>query len=39
VELKAGDLLRIEGSPDGTDPAALDYVEVSPAVTADRASQ
>ena len=39
VELKAGDLLRIEGTPDGTDPAALDYVEVIPAVTADRASQ
>jgi hypothetical protein len=30
VELKPGDLLRVDGTPDGTDPAALDYVEVTP---------
>ena len=29
VELKAGDVLRVEGIPDGSDAAALDYVEVS----------
>lgn len=28
VELKPGDVLRIEGVPDGKDEAALDYVEV-----------
>jgi alpha-glucuronidase len=31
VELKSGDMLRIEGTPDGSDPAALDYIEVEPA--------
>ena len=31
VELKAGDVIRVEGTPDGTDPAALDYVELMPA--------
>ena len=31
MELKPGDLLRIEGTPDGTDPAAFDYIEVMPA--------
>jgi alpha-glucuronidase len=31
VELKAGDVLRVEGVPDGADPAALDYVEVTAA--------
>jgi alpha-glucuronidase len=31
VELKPGDLLRVEGTPGGTDPAALDYIEVTPA--------
>jgi alpha-glucuronidase len=31
VELKPGDVLRVEGSPDGADPAALDYIEVTPA--------
>jgi alpha-glucuronidase len=31
VRLKAGDLLRMEGVADGSDPAALDYVEVMPA--------
>jgi alpha-glucuronidase len=30
VELKPGDVLRVEGTPDGADPAALDYIEVSP---------
>jgi alpha-glucuronidase len=30
VELKPGDVLRVEGTPDGNDPAALDYVEVTP---------
>jgi alpha-glucuronidase len=30
VELKPGDVIRVEGSPDGSDPAALDYIEVSP---------
>jgi alpha-glucuronidase len=29
VALKPGDVIRVEGSPDGSDPAALDYVEVS----------
>jgi len=28
VELKSGDVLRVEGTSDGSDPAALDYVEV-----------
>jgi alpha-glucuronidase len=31
VELKPGDLIRVEGTPAGSDPAALDYVEVLPA--------
>ena len=31
VELKAGDVLRVEGTPDGKDPAALDYIEIDPA--------
>jgi alpha-glucuronidase len=30
VELKPGDVLRVEGAPDGADPAALDYIEVEP---------
>jgi alpha-glucuronidase len=29
VALKPGDVIRVEGSPDGSDPAALDYIEVS----------
>jgi alpha-glucuronidase len=29
VALKPGDVIRVEGMPDGSDPAALDYVEVS----------
>jgi alpha-glucuronidase len=28
VELKPGDVIRVEGMPDGSDPAALDYVEI-----------
>ncbi len=31
VTLKPGDTLRIEGTPDATDPAALDYIEILPA--------
>ena len=31
VSLKPGDVLRIEGVPDKTDPAALDYIELEPA--------
>ena len=34
VELKPGDLLRAEGTPDKDDPAALDYIDVTPAATA-----
>jgi alpha-glucuronidase len=30
VELKPGDVIRVEGAPDGSDPAALDYVEALP---------
>ena len=32
VDLKPGDVVRVEGTPDGTDPAALDYIEITPAV-------
>ena len=28
IELKPGDVLRVEGVPDGNDPAALDYIEI-----------
>jgi alpha-glucuronidase len=31
VNLKRGDVLRVEGTPDGADPAALDYIEVTQA--------
>jgi alpha-glucuronidase len=31
VALKPGDVLRVEGTPDGKDPAALDYIELAPA--------
>jgi alpha-glucuronidase len=34
VELKPGDVLRVEGTPDGADPAALDYIEITPAAIA-----
>jgi len=30
-DLKPGDVLRLEGAPDASDPAALDYIEVDPA--------
>jgi alpha-glucuronidase len=30
VELKPGDILRVEGTPDGPDRAALDYIELTP---------
>jgi len=35
VELKPGDALRVEGAPDGADPAALDYIEVIPVAEKD----
>ncbi len=31
IDLKPGDTLRVEGTPDGSDPAALDYIEIDPA--------
>jgi len=31
VALKPGDVIRIEAAPDGSDPAALDYIEFLPA--------
>jgi alpha-glucuronidase len=31
IGLKGGDVLRIEGAPDKSDPAALDYIEMVPA--------
>jgi alpha-glucuronidase len=31
VNLKPGDTLRIDGTPDKADPAALDYIELTPA--------
>ena len=34
VNLKPGDVLSIQGAPDGTDPAALDYIEILPATSA-----
>jgi len=30
VELNSGDVISIDGAPDGADPAALDYIEVLP---------
>jgi hypothetical protein len=30
IDLNPGDILRVEGSPDGQDPAALDYIESCP---------
>jgi alpha-glucuronidase len=30
IALKPGDTIRIEGTPDGQDPAALDYIEIVP---------
>ncbi len=34
VHLKRRDVLSIEGAPDGSDPAALDYIEILPATSA-----
>ncbi len=31
VALRPGDVIRVEGIPDGRDPAALDYIELQPA--------
>jgi alpha-glucuronidase len=31
IALKPGDTIRIEGTPDGPDTAALDYIEITPA--------
>jgi alpha-glucuronidase len=31
IALKPDDVLRIEGTPDGPDPTALDYIEITPA--------
>jgi alpha-glucuronidase len=31
IALRPGDAIRIEGVPDGGDPAALDYIEILPA--------
>jgi len=33
VQLKPGEVIRVEGTPDKTDPAALDYIEVLPAAS------
>jgi alpha-glucuronidase len=30
IDLKPGDVLRVAGAPDGADPAALDYIELTP---------
>jgi alpha-glucuronidase len=30
IALNPGDTIRIEGTPDGSDPAALDYIELTP---------
>jgi alpha-glucuronidase len=34
VMLKPGDVIRVEGTPDGADPAALDYIEIMPGASA-----
>ena len=34
VELNPGDAIRVEGAPDSSDPATLDYVEATPALPA-----
>jgi alpha-glucuronidase len=31
IDLKPGDVLRVDGEPDKSDPAALDYIETTPA--------
>lgn len=30
VQLRTGDRIRIEGTPEGNDPAAVDYIEITP---------
>jgi alpha-glucuronidase len=32
VRISAGDVIRVEGVPDGAEPAPLDYIEITPAV-------
>jgi alpha-glucuronidase len=32
IELKPGDKLRVKGTPDQSDPAAFDYIEITPSV-------
>jgi alpha-glucuronidase len=39
VALKPGDTLRVEGTPDGKDPAALDYIELTPAAASPALSE
>ena len=39
IALKPGDVLRVEGAPDGKDPAALDYIEVTPVAPPPAASE
>jgi alpha-glucuronidase len=34
VALNPGDTIRVEGTPDGQDPAAIDYIEITPAAPA-----
>jgi alpha-glucuronidase len=34
IALNPGDTIRVEGAPDGSDPAALDYIEITPANSA-----
>ena len=34
IDLKPGDVIRVEGTPDGADPAALDYIEIAPPAAA-----
>ena len=36
IQLKPGDVLRVDGAPNATDPAALDYIEIEPAATPRR---
>jgi alpha-glucuronidase len=38
VALKPGDTLRVEGTPDDKDPAALDYIELTPAAASPATS-
>ena len=33
IMLTPGEVLRVEGTPDASDPAALDYIEIEPAAT------